>query len=137
MMANFLPARLSRSLSMPIRSHVRPVVMLLSSLWLAACGGGGGFIEVPEEPGNPAGSYSISGSLSIAAGISVDGDTNDRLAEYTDNDEPSNPQVISNNALVHGHAAAQGTGGESRQERNSSTIVEADYHQVHVQERQT
>ena len=89
---------------MPIRSHVRPVVMLLSSLWLAACGGGGGFIEMPEA------SYSISGRLSIAAGISVDGDTNDLFAEYTNNDDPDNPQIISNNALVHGFASARGTG---------------------------
>src|SRR5690606_36292438 len=106
MMANFLPAWLLRSLSMPIRSHVRPVVMLLSSLWLAACGGGGGFIEFPdEEPGAPENSFvscnnatqglfiagnrairsditsgelfSLSGRLQIASGIVVDGDTND------------------------------------------------------------
>ncbi|UZK02434.1 S8 family serine peptidase [Venatoribacter cucullus] len=137
MMANFLPARLLRSLSMPIRSHVRPVVILLSSLWLAACGGGGGFIEVPKEPDAPASQFNISGRLSIAAGISVDGDTNDRFAEYTNNDDPSDPQIISNNALVHGFASARGTGGDSSQERFTTTIDENDYYRVNLQQGQT
>src|SRR5690606_8165422 len=99
--------------------------------------GGGGFIEVPEEPGNPAGSYSISGSLSIAAGISVDSDINDLFAEYANNDDPDNPQIISNNALVHGFASARGTGGDSSQERFTSTIEEDDYYQVNLQQGQT
>ncbi|QQD20285.1 S8 family serine peptidase [Oceanospirillaceae bacterium ASx5O] len=122
---------------MPIRSHVRPVVMLLSSLWLAACGGGGGFIEVPKEPDAPASQFNISGRLSIAAGISVDGDTNDRFAEYTNNDDPSDPQIISNNALVHGFASARGTGGDSSQERFTTTIDENDYYRVNLQQGQT
>src|SRR5690606_6267541 len=137
MMANFLPAWLLRSLCMLIRSHVRPVVMLLSSLWLAACGGGGGFIEVPKEPDAPASQFNISGRLSIAAGISVDGDTNDRFAEYTNNDDPDNPQIISNNALVHGFASARGTGGDSSQERFTTTIDENDYYRVNLQQGQT
>ncbi len=122
---------------MPIRSHVQPVVMLLSSLWLAACGGGGGFIEVPEEPGNPAGSYSISGRLSIAAGISVDSDINDLFADYKSNSDPNDPQIISNNALVHGFASAVGTAGDSSQERFATSGDTDDYYRVNLQQGQT
>src|SRR5690606_4857144 len=137
MMANFLPAWLLRSLSMPIRSHIRPVVMLLSSLWLAACGGGGGFIEVPKEPDAPASQFNISGRLSIAAGISVDSDINDLFADYKSNSDPNDPQIISNNALVHGFASARGTGGDSSQERFTGTIDENDYYRVNLQQGQT
>lgn len=124
---------------MPIRSHVRPVVILLSSLWLAACGGGGGgFIEVPEEPSNPPeASYSISGSLSIAAGISVDGDINDIFAPHNSNSIPTSAQVITNNALVHGFASAVGTGGSTQEERFALTADRDDYYRVALQSGQT
>lgn len=123
---------------MPIRSHVRPVVMLLSSLWLAACGGGGGFIEVPEEPSNPPeASYSISGRLSIAAGISVDSDINDLFADYKSNSDPNDPQIISNNALVHGFASAVGTAGDSSQERFATSGDTDDYYRMNLQQGQT
>jgi len=122
---------------MPIRSHVRPVVMLLSSLWLAACGGGGGFIEVPKEPDAPASQFNISGRLSIAAGISVDSDINDLIADYKSNSDPNDPQIISNNALVHGFASKVGTGGDPTQERYTTSGDMDDYYQVNLQQGQT
>src|SRR5690606_29487204 len=157
MMANFLPARLLRSLSMPIRSHVRPVVMLLSSLWLAACGGGGGgFIEIPdEEPGVPENSFvscnnatqglfiagnrairsditsgelfSLSGRLQIASGIVVDGDTNDVFASLTSNNDPASPQLLSNNVILHGFASAVGTFRNPSEERFYNSSDNDDY----------
>src|SRR5690606_30987648 len=86
---------------------------------------------------NPASSYSSSGSLSIATGISVDSDINDLFADYKSNSDPNDPQIISNNALVHGFASARGTGGDSSQERFTSTIDEDDYYQVNLQQGQT
>ncbi len=119
----------------PLARHTLP--LLLGSLLLTACGGGGGFIAGPDDTEPPAALYSLNGSLSIAAGISVDGDINDIFAPHSSNNTPASAQVITNNALVHGFASAVGTGGSTQEERFALTADRDDYYRVALQSGQT
>lgn len=76
---------------------------------------------------------SVSGKISPTAGILVDTTLNDRLANYIDNSDPDTPQVINNRATLHGFASAEGTGGNSDEERFSATYNEDDYYRVTLQ----
>src|SRR5690606_12830275 len=61
------------------------------------------------------------------AGITVDGDINDRFAPLISNNDPANPQVISNTATVHGFASARGTTGNAAEENFYFSADRNDY----------
>lgn len=76
---------------------------------------------------------SISGTITAAAGISIDSSINDILAFYADNSSPFTPQAINNRVTLHGFASAEATGGDSAEERYANTFSEDDYYQVNLQ----
>jgi serine protease len=94
---------------------------------VAACGGGGEStggstgdsndpFRTPTAVGNAPAQYSIKGVVSVAETAEVDSDTNDTLASYKGNDEPSSAQAINNPSLLVGHLTFvnQGPAGPNR-----------------------
>ncbi|HDP90263.1 MAG TPA: hypothetical protein ENN42_10000, partial [Thioalkalivibrio sp.] len=75
---------------------VAPLLVLL----LTACGGGG----------SGSSGYTVSGTLSSAAGTAIDSDTNDPFATTVGNDSPATAQEIPNPVLLGGFATKEATG---------------------------
>jgi serine protease len=71
-------------------------LVLLVVAALAACGGGGGG-SAPASNG-----FSISGNVSVASGVTVDGDSNDPQATLVPNNDFPQAQVLPNPATVAG-----------------------------------
>jgi len=107
---------------------------MLLSLVLSACGGSSG-------SSNPTATYSLSGQLSIATGIVTDSDINDIYAPYISNDDPTNPQLLSNLTTVQGFASARATNstvsGDSASERYADSADRDDYFKASLQAGQT
>jgi serine protease len=76
---------------------------------------------------------SLSGTITAAAGITVDTTVNDTRAFFADNTTILTPQPISNRATLHGFASAEGTGGDPLEERYTTNFNEDDYYQVSLQ----
>ncbi len=111
------------------QSSLLPLSLLLS-LTLSACGGSSG-------SSNPAATYSLSGQLSIATGIVTDSDINDIYAPYASNDDPTNPQLLSNLTTVQGFASARPTDAavseDSESERYANGADRDDYFKASLQ----
>ncbi|WP_286717780.1 S8 family serine peptidase [Thalassolituus sp. UBA2009] len=111
------------------QSSLLPLSLLLS-LTLSACGGSSG-------SSNPAATYSLSGQLSIATGIVTDSDINDIYAPYASNDDPTNPQLLSNLTTVQGFASARPTDAavseDSESERYANSADRDDYFKASLQ----
>ncbi|HKI51784.1 MAG TPA: S8 family serine peptidase, partial [Geothermobacteraceae bacterium] len=60
--------------------------------------------------GAPPATFSISGTITAAAGSAVDLDTNDPLAPFVANDAPADAQQLSNPVALGGYASAVATG---------------------------
>ncbi|MCD8521662.1 MAG: S8 family serine peptidase [Saccharospirillaceae bacterium] len=121
--------------SLPLLSRIS--LSLLLSLTLSACGGGGG----GGGNGDSTATYSLSGQLSIATGIVTDSDINDIYAPYASNDDPANPQPLSNLTTVQGFASARATNitvsGDSASERYADSADQDDYFKASLQAGQT
>ncbi len=115
------------------QSSLLPLSLLLS-LTLSACGGSSG-------SSNPTATYSLSGQLSIATGIVTDSDINDIYAPYASNDDPTNPQLLSNLTTVQGFASARPTDAavseDSESERYANGADRDDYFKASLQAGQT
>ena len=111
------------------QSSLLPLSLLLS-LTLSACGGSSG-------SSNPTATYSLSGQLSIATGIVTDSDINDIYAPYASNDDPTNPQLLSNLTTVQGFASARPTDAavseDSESERYANSADRDDYFKASLQ----
>jgi serine protease len=83
----------------------KPTVLVLSIVVvLAACGGGGGG-SAPTPNG-----FSISGSVSVASGVTLDGDSNDPQAALVPNNVLLQAQELPNPATVAGYVTVAATG---------------------------
>lgn len=115
------------------QSSLLPLSLLLS-LTLSACGGSSG-------SSNPTATYSLSGQLSIATGIVTDSDINDIYAPYASNDDPTNPQLLSNLTTVQGFASARATNAAVSDNRESERYADSadrdDYFKASLQAGQT
>lgn len=116
-----------------------PVLVLLAAL--AGCGGGsssstsGATPAVPPANQNPAANYTISGTLTAAAGNAVDSDTNDPTAPYVANDSPQTAQALPNPVTLGGYVAAAPTGRAG--DRFSDRADVADWYRVTLAAGQT
>lgn len=131
-----------------LNSALPAAAAILSALALSACGGssGGSFTPGDNTGDNTGGgttgtTYSISGTLIAPAGITTDSDINDVYAPYVSNDDPAQPQELSNLATVQGFASAQPTNGllsgNPALDRYSSSVDSDDYFHVTLQAGQT
>lgn len=89
-------------------------------LLLAACGGGGSSspsaptpAPPPPEPPAPT-TFTVSGNLIAPPGQNLDGDTNDPINDVLGNDDPANPQLLSNPVTLGGYVNEAGSGAEGR-----------------------
>jgi serine protease len=82
----------------------RSALILLVMATLAACGGGGG----GSAPAPNA--FSISGNVSVASGVTVDGDSNDPEAALVPNNVFAQAQLLPNPATVAGFVTFAPTG---------------------------
>lgn len=119
---------------------VWPLATLLSGLMLSSCGGSSSGSFTPDD--NTTGTtYSLSGTLIAPAGITTDSDINDIYASYVSNDDPTQPQELSNLATVQGFASAVPThgllSGNPDIERYGSDVDNNDYFHVTLQAGQT
>jgi len=77
--------------------------------------------------------FSISGKLIPAAGISFDVDVNDPFAATGSNDTLETAQAIDNLISLHGFASAEGTNGVGLEGRFAEVGDEYDFFKVHLQ----
>ncbi|MEZ5570461.1 MAG: S8 family peptidase [Halioglobus sp.] len=98
---------------------------LMISLLATACGGGGGGSSSssstpvdPVDPVPPAATYTLSGTITTSTSQAVDSDTNDPVQPAVSNDDPSNPQLISNPITLGGYINLPGTGAEGRSQQS-------------------
>lgn len=94
---------------------------VLVSLVIPACGGGGG-----GGGGRPASAdgFTVSGTVTAAAGTFADGDVNDPNAPYAANDTIPSAQPIGNPSTVGGYVNQPGSGPSGRS-RNVGDIDDA------------
>jgi serine protease len=90
--------------------------LLLLSLPLASCGGGGGDAGAREQSSRPA-TFSLEGTIQAAVGSAVDGDVNDPLALSQTNNDRSSAQNLPNPVMLGGYVNQPGAGpaGPSQQ----------------------
>ncbi len=103
---------------------------------LCACGGGGGGGSGDTGGVNPPPSTGItlSGTIGVPAGISVDNDVNDPHALYAENDSPASAQSIANPTMVGGYANSPGAGNSGRSQVAGDV---SDFYQVTLSANQT
>jgi serine protease len=85
-----------------MKSHRYALVAVATGLLLAACSNGGG----GQTPTNA----TLSGTITAAANIVLDSDTNDPEAAYSPNTAPATAQAIGNPIMVGGFVTALPTG---------------------------
>jgi serine protease len=83
------------------RRHLS-IAALAAVAAVAACGGSGG-----SHGGPP---FTVSGTISAAAGSAADSDTNDDLAPFASNDTAAEAQAIGNPVTLGGHLNEPGAG---------------------------
>ncbi len=83
-------------------------------LLLQACGGGGDSGETPPPPPPPQDKFTLGGTISSAAGSSVDGDINDINAPFRPNNTLEDAQPISNPVTLGGYVNKAGQGANGR-----------------------
>jgi serine protease len=76
---------------------------------------------------------SLSGIITPAAAITVDGTVNDRFAAFVDNSSFSTAQYLNNLVTVHGFASTEPTGGNGLFERFHDTPDPHDFYRVFLQ----
>ncbi len=70
--------------------------------------------DTPEDNPSPVPRFSLSGTVSSAAGSVVDSDVNDPYAPYAPNDTPAQAQPIPNPVMVGGYVNVAGSGNGGR-----------------------
>ncbi|MCF6209861.1 MAG: S8 family serine peptidase [Gammaproteobacteria bacterium] len=106
-------------------------ILLLGGLigFLSGCTGGDDSGDNPPAP-----HFTLSGTVSSAAGSIVDSDINDPIAPYAANDTPAQAQSIPNPVMVGGYANVAGTGNSGR---SSFSGDHWDYYRVSLAAGQT
>jgi serine protease len=103
-----------------------PILMLIGVL-AAGCGGGGGNAPPSSSEPLPPPSYRLSGTITVASGIAMDGDVNDAAAPYAPNDDIERAQPLPNPVSVAGYVNVAGAGPSGR---SSVPGDPSDYYQV-------
>ena len=107
-----------------------PMTCMVISLLVTACGGGGGGGEnsqdpspvdppvTPSDPEPAVETFSLSGTLTVAANQAVDSDTNDATRQAVSNNTTAQAQPIPNPVTLGGYINEPGTGAPGRSQQS-------------------